>query len=153
MFHRKVNYGPRIVGLVLLLTVITVSSAATAANVVVESGADHDSFLITANDLKPPECAGLNLTAIVTGSGTFQGTAANELILGSANADNIRGRGGDDCILGGRRGDTLRGNQGNDVILGGRGRDTINGGNGTNDICHGGSGSDSFNGCETIFDP
>jgi Ca2+-binding RTX toxin-like protein len=88
---------------------------------------------INANALKPAACAALNLTNIVAcpaGGGNCTGTNANELILGSMNVDNIRGRGGNDCILGGG------------------GNDTINGGNGT-DVCIGGPGTDTFTACET----
>lgn len=87
---------------------------------------------ITADDLKPPECAGLPLTEIVTGSGRITGTPGNDLLLGSAGPDEIDGRPGDDCLLGGA------------------GNDTLDGGPGT-DVCLGGSGANVFRRCETTI--
>jgi Ca2+-binding RTX toxin-like protein len=83
---------------------------------------------LTANDLKPPECDGLNLTTIIvcpaTG-GNCNGNKDNELILGSIYADNIDGKGGDDCILGGDGNDDIDGKGGNDVCIGGGGNDLM----------------------------
>jgi hypothetical protein len=64
---------------------------------------------ITANDLKPAECAGLNLQNIVTGSGSFAGTTGNDLILGSAGSDIIDSLAGNDCLVGGDGVDQLYG--------------------------------------------
>jgi Ca2+-binding RTX toxin-like protein len=115
----------------IIAVVLTVASTAqTSANTVAATKAIDSSRPIGANDLKPPECAGLTLTAIVTGSGTITGTSANELIVGSAGVDNINGGFGNDCILGGG------------------GNDAINGGSGT-DVCLGGPGTDTFSNCET----
>jgi hypothetical protein len=88
--------------------------ALAAANIVPETGL-HDAVEqdpVTPNDLKPPECAGLDLTNIVEGSGTFNGTDGNDLILGSPGADVIDGGAGDDCILGGDQNDDLYGGGG-----------------------------------------
>jgi Ca2+-binding RTX toxin-like protein len=96
------------------LSVLIVSGVfwvTAAPNAIPETGIE-DSIVqnpITPNDLKPSECAALNLTNIVVGSGTFSGTNNNDLILGSSGADVIEGRGGDDCILGGGQDDDLRG--------------------------------------------
>lgn len=149
----------------LALILISAILAVAATNTVSESGADESNQSTTANDLKPPECAGLNLVEVRSGSGG--GGNTNSLILGTAGNDNIRGRNGADCILGGAGDDTLDGDQGNDIILGGagnddligdRGNDTLyggpgndylNGGPGT-DTCYGDSGSDTFHiSCET----
>lgn len=73
-----------------------------SADVIVQSS-------ITANDLKPPECAGLDLTNIVTGGGAVSGTPANDLILGSAGSDTLDSLGGNDCLVGG---------DGNDLLFG-----------------------------------
>ncbi len=83
---------------------------------------------IGANDLKPPECAGITLTAVVAG---VNGTNGNDLVLGTAAGETVKGNGGDDCLVAGG------------------GNDALNGGAGT-DVCVGGPGTDSFNGtCET----
>jgi Ca2+-binding RTX toxin-like protein len=127
----------------------TMASAMAAANTVPASKASDTTRPITANDLKPAECAGITLTAKLAGSGTFAGTAAAELIVGGPSADTISGNGGADCILGGGGNDTLNGNGGGDILLGGDGNDTLNGGAGT-DVCYGNAGTDTFNAnCET----
>lgn len=159
----------RLAGLVLLtLVVISISSAMGAANSVPESSKLDATIALTAEHLKPPECAGVSLTNIVVGSGTIAGSSGNDLILGSAAADTIRGADpavlgsdGGDCILGGGGNDTIYGDgtlwglwgASDDVILGGAGNDAIYGdgsfgGSGT-DTCYGGPGTDTFANCET----
>jgi Ca2+-binding RTX toxin-like protein len=152
-----------LVKLCLGLILTSLISAIAALNSVPASHADVDTILITANDLKPSECSGINLVNIRTGNGT----SANDLILGSAGNDIMNAQGGDDCILGGDGGDRLRGASGADIILGGAGNDILignrgddvlygqsgddelNGGRQT-DICDGGSGTDTSDGtCET----
>lgn len=106
-----------------LLIVAVVGSALTAANVVAGSRAGITNSGVTANDLKPPECAALNLTVVrgpVPGGGN-----ANALIIGTPAGESINGNGGDDCILGAGGNDLLRGNGGNDVCVGGPGTDTF----------------------------
>ena len=126
-------------------------SAISASNSVNNSRVGSQTAVIDANALKPPECAALNLVGIVILSTGDAGTNQNELIIGTSGADDIRSRGGADCILGGGGNDSLRGGAGVDILLGGPGNDTLDGGGGTGDICYGGSGSDSFNRCETTF--
>ena len=132
-------------------------AAFAASNTVPSTHADDRSIAITANTLKPALCASLNLTAIVVGSGRFDGDSSNELILGSAGADTIRGRQGTDCILGGGGDDDIQGNQEEDVLLAGTGDDQLDGGNGPpgeTDTCDGGAGTDTFTECEvTLNDP
>lgn len=107
-----------------------VISAMLASNVVASSRAGAFSSAIDAEAVKPTECAAITLSAITTGTGTFNATNGNDLVLGSTAVDSIGGRNGDDCILGGD------------------GNDTINGGTG-NDVCIGGAGNDTFSACET----
>jgi Ca2+-binding RTX toxin-like protein len=133
----------------LLLTAGTLAAFA-AANTVPATRADDLSQAVTANALRPAACAALNLTGIVVGSGSFNGTNGNDLILGSAGADTIGARQGTDCILGGSGNDVIQGNQGNDVILAGDGNDQMAGGNGT-DVCNGEGGTDTAATCETIL--
>jgi hypothetical protein len=54
--------------------VLVVGAALTATNTVASSRLGETRRGVTANDLKPPECAGLNLTSVVAGSGTVDGT-------------------------------------------------------------------------------
>ncbi len=104
----------------------------TNANSVPSSKAADRSQAITANTLKPTECAGLTLSNLVYGSGTINGTNAADLILGGSAID------------------TISGSQSTDCILGGGGDDSINGGNGS-DVCIGGPGTDTFTNCETQY--
>lgn len=131
------------------LIIMTLSSAIAAANTVAGSAADDSSRSITPNDLAPPECASLNLTNLVVGSGNFNGTNNNDLILGSSGADSANAKSGDDCVFLGDGDDTLKGGNDNDVLLGGGGDDDLRGEKGTNDYCYGGSGTDTSDGkCE-----
>ncbi|MEA1978353.1 MAG: hypothetical protein U9N80_10690 [Chloroflexota bacterium] len=137
----------RFAGIVLIaLIAVNAASAFAAANSVPASRLDDDSFPITANDLKPSECAALNLTNIVVAG---NGTAGNDLILGTAGNDSLRGSGGDDCIVGGGGDDRLDGQRGNDILLGQDGNDRLRGSQDI-DICDGGAGTDTgHNSCET----
>lgn len=144
--------------ILLLLLLVNIINALATANLVTNSAADDTVTAITANDLKPPECASLALTGVIVGSGTINGSGSNSLILGSAGVDVIRGRGGNDCVLGGGGNDNLLGGSGPDVLIGGPGADTLNGGGGGgSDVCYGyngttgGGGIDTFSGCETAI--
>ena len=105
-------------------------SAFTAASAVPSTRAGEATDTITVSQLRPSACSALTLTALVNGSGTFSGSGAAELLLGSPGADSITAGGGNDCLVGGG------------------GNDTLNGGQGT-DVCLGQAGTDSFSGCET----
>ena len=114
------------IGLLLLIGV-----ASTATNVIEASRAGQQNRPITANDLKPPECAALDLQEIrVAGGGG-----------GAGHAGLLLGRSGDDRLIGGG---------GRDCILGGAGDDSINAGGG-DVICIGGPGIDTFKNCETVY--
>jgi Ca2+-binding RTX toxin-like protein len=142
--------------IVLALLLVNIFEALATANYVGATAADDLRVVINANALKPPECAALNLSVVIVGSGTFSGGGTNALILGSAGADTIRGQGGSDCVVGGGGNDDLRGGSGTEVLIGGPGADTLNGGAG-GDVCYGNSGTvggggiDTFVGCETQF--
>ena len=114
----------------LALILVSITSAFAAGISVPASNVGQQSLPITVEDIKPPACAALSLTTIISGSGALTGSAGNDLIVGSAGADTIDGLGGDDCILAG---------SGDDLITGGDGVD----------ICVGGPGSDTFTTCET----
>lgn len=123
----------------VVLVLTSVLTAAAAANTVPPSyRTNQDLGARTANQLKPPECT-MALTNIVwcTGTALCSGTAANDLILGTAGSDTgINGR-----IVGGN---------GDDCLLGGAGDDDLRGQGGSNDVCIGGPGNDTFNAnCET----
>lgn len=116
---------------VALALLFAVGVASTATNVIEASRAGQQNRPITANDLKPPECAALDLQEIRV-AGRQGGAGHNGLVLGTSGDDRIIGGGGSDCIVGGA------------------GDDDINAGGGT-DICIGGAGVDTFKNCETIY--
>jgi Ca2+-binding RTX toxin-like protein len=116
---------PARVLLILAWLVLFLGIAATATNVVASSrlGAGVGSPP-TANQLKPPACAALNLNAISVGGGGGGG-GLSMLILGTPGNDNLVGASGNDCIVGGAGDDRLNGNSGTDVCIGGPGNDTF----------------------------
>jgi Ca2+-binding RTX toxin-like protein len=124
--NNRMMYRLTGLGLVLLL-LSSLMSAMAATNMVAKSGLGELSRSIAADDLKPPQCAGIALSNLVLATELISGTAENDLILGGPGADVISGGGGDDCILGGGGDDTLSGGAGTDVCLGGAGTDTIDG--------------------------
>lgn len=133
--------------LVVLLFLAAVGfTGAAGQNVIMSSGSGLDVRGVMPNDLKPPECAALNINRIreivdESLSDTGQGT----LLLGSQNNDTIDARNGRDCVLGGGGNDTLDGGAKNDVVIGGPGNDTVDGGAG-DDVLYGGPGDDTLDG-------
>jgi hypothetical protein len=140
--------------MVLSLAALGAITALAAANAVPATKVGQSDHPVTVQQLAPPECAsiaaGLTWPPVV-GSGSFDGSSGNDLILGSPGVDTIRGRQGSDCIVGGGGDDDLQGNQGNDVLVGGADNDALDGNQGT-DICYGGSGTDTAQNCETTYD-
>jgi hypothetical protein len=115
-----------------LVGLVALTGFATTATIVVEeSVVGIGAAAITPNELKPSECAALDLEDIrpPQGGGGAGGAA---LTLGTADADRIVTGGHDDCILGGA------------------GNDSINAGGGF-DVCIGGPGADTFKNCEVVF--
>lgn len=112
-----------LVVILLVLVLFGIGSARTASISVPASGLDEDSQGISANDLKPADCAALNLTVVLSCPPNCTGTAANELILGSSAGETLAGGGGNDCILGGGGLDLIYGDAGTDVCVGGDGFD------------------------------
>jgi len=131
----------------LVLFPASVYSAMAASNTVPPSSIGKHRSATSANDLKPSECSGVNVTNQIHNSGTFGGTPENDLLLGSNFTDTIDGTDGGDCIVSGANSDTLEGDDGDDVLLGGPDDDALSGGGGT-DVCYGGEGNDTFD-CET----
>ena len=109
------------VGLLALSLIVSL----TAANTVPASRAGDSSRAADPNDLKPSACAGITVTAKLTGAGAINGSNAAELITGSAGVDTITARNGDDCLLGGAGDDSLNGGAGTDVCIGGAGTNTF----------------------------
>ncbi len=162
MNRRRVAFAAGIVGGMCVLA--SVVSGVAASNSVPSTRASDLTATITANDLKPPECASINLTVVLSiaaagnASALRLGTAADETnsgesgsdcVLGGAGNDTLTGGSGVDVLLGGPGNDVLNGGGGNDFLYGGDGDDTLNGGKGT-DYCDGGPGTDTATGCETL---
>jgi Ca2+-binding RTX toxin-like protein len=116
---RRARWAAVPVGLLLIL-----GGALAAANTVGSSNADVAATPgPTANDLKPPQCAALNL-AIISSQGSGNANLP-QLILGTAGNDNLNGGNRDDCIVGGAGNDRLSGGNGVDVCIGGPGTDNL----------------------------
>lgn len=77
----------------------------------------------TVSELLPPDCAGMSVTNYVLG---ITGTIGGDIVMGTANVDNMDGNKGDDCIMAGGGNDALVGGLGYDVCIGGPGTDTFN---------------------------
>ena len=115
----------KLLGTFLVLVVANAVMVLTATNSVPITRADNEVSGVNANDLKPEECAALDLTNVEGGSVAVTGTDANDLLLGSELLDAIDGRAGDDCLVGGPGDDTLDGGPGTDVCLGDAGVDVF----------------------------
>ena len=126
MVRRRHALVAPLVGLVALTGVAT-----TATIVVEESLVGFGAAAVTPNELKPPECAALDLGEIRPPQGAG-GAGGPALTLGTPGDDRIVTGGKDDCVLGGG------------------GNDSINAGGGF-DVCIGGPGTDTFRNCEIVF--
>jgi hypothetical protein len=102
---------------------LVLAVAFAAANTVPATNLGRIQQPIGANDLKPAACAGVTLDTVVAGA---TGGAGNDLVLGTAAAETLKGNGGDDCIVGGGGNDSLNGGAGTDVCIGGPGTDSFN---------------------------
>lgn len=76
------------------------------------------------------------------------GTAGDDKLFGTPDADTIRGRGGNDSLFGEEGNDKILGNGGNDFLVGNSGDDNLIGGQGE-DTFVGGRGKDRLNGKDT----
>lgn len=107
----------------IALAVVLAGWTLTASNTVPEHDAGVHQQAQNADDLKPPQCAAITLTAVLQAP-DLTGTNANELIVGGGTDDSISGGGGDDCLMGGGGDDSLDGGSGGNVLIGGDGTDT-----------------------------
>lgn len=120
-----------LLGVMFVLVLLGVVSAVAGANVVPVTRAGMITRANTPNDFRPPACTA-NMTSIISGSGTLNGTPGNDLMLGSAVGDTLYGGAGNDCLMGGSGFDWLFGEDGNDYLNGGPGFDLCFGGLGVN---------------------
>ena len=105
------------------LGLLPMSGAVGSGNAVPGSNVTRYQVAITANTLKPVECAGIALTTVVAG---ITGTNGADLLLGSAAANSMSASGNNDCVLGGGGNDSINCGAGIDVALGGPGTDRLN---------------------------
>jgi Ca2+-binding RTX toxin-like protein len=108
------------------------------------------SFTFKANDgAADSNVATANIVAVPRAGGRcfnrFEGTADDDVIVGSPFGDSIRGRAGKDDIRGSGGVDCLRGDNHADRVIGGGGGDTLTGG-GRGDFLRGGDGRDRVRG-------
>ncbi|MGY1499460.1 calcium-binding protein [Streptomyces sp. QTS52] len=82
---------------------------------------------------------------LTSSNGTAQGGKGNDVIRGTAGAEDLRGDDGNDTIYGGAGNDHISGDKGNDVLYGNAGVDYIWGNSG-NDKLYGGAGRDVLSG-------
>lgn len=115
MAFRPIRIAAVAAGLAL---VALLAFAFSAANTVPASHAGRDQRTIGAQDIAPPECAGMGLTTVIT---NLNGGGGNDLVLGTAAGETLNGGNGDDCLVGGGGDDFLKGGAGNDVCIGGGG--------------------------------
>lgn len=99
----------------------------------------------------PPPGACEELITGTAGADELIGTAASERIEGRGGPDRIDGRGSADCLVGGAGADRIAGGAGDDRLNGGPGNDRLRGGPG-NDAIRGGAGDDVINAADGEFD-
>lgn len=120
-----------ILAVLMVFVLLGAVSAVAGANVVPVTRLGMITRVNTPNDFRPPACTA-SVASIISGSGTLNGTGANDLILGSAVGDTLYGGPGNDCLMGGSGFDWLFGEDGNDYLNGGPGFDLCFGGIGVN---------------------
>ncbi len=79
-------------------------------------------------------------------------TNAQDILVGTTEADSINGAGGNDGVNGGAGSDSIEGGLGDDLLMGGPGQDTLNGGSG-NDIILGSANGAMWHPLSTEFTP
>ncbi|WP_114008007.1 beta strand repeat-containing protein [Cohaesibacter intestini] len=85
--------------------------------------------------------SGVSVFELNVSADPINGTAYDDVLVGTELSDTINGHEGNDILIGMEHGDKLFGGTGNDVLQGGGGNDSLVGGEG-NDVLQGGDGSD-----------
>lgn len=88
---------------------------------------------------------GANGNDIIVNATNISGQGGNDTIIGTKQADKLRGGSGNDQIFAGQGDDVVFGDEGNDTLWGGKGNDDLRGGIG-DDILEGQEGNDILNG-------
>jgi len=108
-------------------------------NALVDANARVESFVFSGGGSLP------SIQTIINSLVMQNGTAGDDVLVGSDGYDVLSGLAGNDALYGNGYADTLNGNEGDDTLMGGAGDDTVNGHDG-NDILDGGTGADTLNG-------
>jgi IPT/TIG domain/RTX calcium-binding nonapeptide repeat (4 copies) len=124
-----------------------VSNTGTVLKVTVPAGVALGATTISVTTTGGTATAAFTVTETPTGPCDFNGTAGDDLLVGTGAAESLCGDGGNDTIRAKGGPDLLKGQKGDDVLKGGAGNDTLKGGKGF-DICKGGKGKDVLKGCE-----
>jgi Ca2+-binding RTX toxin-like protein len=122
---------------------MTISGIGNGSGIAISgSGAGHSGTTTTVRDTSPAggtfqysvAAPGTDPSATVTvtqdTTGSLDGTASSEIIVGGGNNDTINGNGGNDIVLANGGDDTIVTGSGNDYIDGGAGADSMTGGAG-----------------------
>lgn len=94
---------PLAVTFLMVMIIASITSAVAASNTVPPTRLSDTSQSITANNLKPPACAGLNLTSIwVCDKNNCKPTGTDVLVLGTDTTKRIDGSSvtGNSCCVG-----------------------------------------------------
>jgi len=106
--RRRLTFPTRALLVVPVLAALLLGYALTASNTVAASNAVSTGLSITPNTLKPPECASVTLTSLVTGSGgNVESLTGGSLIIGSASSETLKSSVGNNCVVGGAGTDTV----------------------------------------------
>jgi hypothetical protein len=121
------------------------TSAPATANVVVLSQASAPPFVPPSVAPGPKAGACANDVIGTAARDLMAGTASGERLVGGAGNDVIDGNDGADCLLGEAGNDRLSGGVGDDDVTGANGNDTLEGDAGKDELS-GGSGNDALDG-------
>ena len=85
-----------------ILVLASIFTAAAASNTVPSTRLTDQTKPISANDIKPSQCAAFDLTSIVVcgSSPVCNGKTSNELIIGLTTTTKINGHSGQNCCVG-----------------------------------------------------
>jgi hypothetical protein len=85
----------------LILVLTSILTAAAASNTVPSTRLTNQTKPITANDIKPPQCAAFNLTGIfVCPKNNCRAPGPDLLVIGIPTTKKINGGGGNSCCVG-----------------------------------------------------
>ena len=120
---------------------LVISSKVNDDQITVKNWYSGDKYLI--EEIHFFDSAVMNSTDVFARVLSDQVSDGDDVVLGDASSETIRGLAGNDVIEGNDGDDQLYGDEGNDQISGGKGQDTLHGNEG-NDTLTGGFGNDQL---------